>query len=367
MLSGEVRIGEGPASGGTVVLHRVSAFFSGEVDSAAVSPNGAFRLRVPQAPDPDGGDIYFASIRYQDVLYFGEAVTAVPEADAPPYVIRAYPTAVGPPPTVHVRNLFLERAEPGPGWNATDIFELHNAGAATLVASELGATWSHALPPGAEEFSVGASDLSPDAATFAGGRVRVSEAMPPGERLFVFRYRVARDSVAVPMEGPTGSMELLVREPAGPLFVRGLAPAEPVDIDGGTFRRFAGRDLAPATVRMAPREARSAAESVPILAAVMTLVLALAGALVLARSQRVAPSPAPRSTNAQHSTNAPRSTNAPPQPQPPPPSQPPPPPPAARRRVLVQVAELDEALAAGDLDPAEHRRRRARLLRRLTG
>lgn len=346
MLSGEVRVGEGLADGGTVVLHRVSAFFSGEVDSATVSPNGTFRLRAPQAPNPDGGDIYFASIRYQDVLYFGEAVTAVPEANAPPYVIRAYPTAVGPPPVVHVRNLFLERADPGPGWAATDLFELDNPGSATLVASERGATWSHALPPGAQSFSVGASDLSPDAATFAGGRVRVSDAMPPGERLFVFRYRIPHDSIAVPMEGQTGSMELLVREPAGPLFVQGLAPAAPVDMDGGTFRRFAGRDLAPATVRVAPRPVRSAAEALPLVAAITTLVLALAGALVLVRGQRSVPPPPPaRSASAQPR----RPANA-----------------LARRRVLVQVAELDEALAAGEVEPAEHRRRRAQLLRGLT-
>ncbi len=319
------------------MLHRVSAFFSGEVDSAAVNPDGTFLLHAPRAPDPAGGDVYFASTRYQDILYFGEAVAAVPEVDAPPYVIRAYPTAVGPSPAVQVRNLFLERDAPGSGWNATDLFELRNPGAATLVASEHGATWSHALPPGARDFSVGSSDLSPDAATFAGGRVRVSEAMPPGDRVFLFRYRIPGDSIAVPMEGLTGSMELLVREPAGRLFVQGLAPAAPVDIDGGTFRRFAGRDLAPATVLMAPRDARAPVEAVPLLAAITSLVLALAGALVLARGQRPA-HPSPR----------------------PPASAP------ARRRVLVQVAELDEALAAGEVDPAEHRRRRAQLLRRLT-
>lgn len=335
-----------------MVLHRVSAFFSGEVDSAAVGPNGTFRLRAPQAPNPDGGDIYFASIRYQDVLYFGQAVTAVPEAGAPPYVIRAYPTAVGPPPAVHVRNLFLERADPGPGWAATDLFELDNPSSATLVASEHGATWSHALPPGAQDFSVGPSDLSPDAATFAGGRVRVSEAMPPGERLFVFRYRIPRDSIDVPMDGQTGSMELLVREPAGPLFVQGLATAAPVEMEGGTFRRFAGRDLAPATVRVAPRQARSTAETFPLLAAITTLVLALAGVLVLARGQRPAPPPpAARPVAARPGGGPPQRPAASPR---------------ARRRVLVRIAALDEALAAGEVAPDEHRRRRAQLLRGLT-
>ena len=351
MLTGEVRIGEDLADGGTVVLHRVSAFFSGEVDSAAVSSNGTFRLRAPQAPNPDGGDLYFASIRYQDVLYFGEPVPAVPEAGAPPYVIRAYPTAVGPPPAVRVRNLFLERADPGPGWAATDLFELGNPSSATLVASEHGATWSYALPPGAQDFSVGPSDLSPDAATFAGGRVRVSEAMPPGERLFVFRYRIPRDSIDVPMDGQTGSMELLVREPAGPLFVQGLAPAAPVEMEGGTFRRFAGRDLAPATVRVAPRLARSAAETLPLLAAITTLALALAGALVLARDRRPAPPPPAASPVGDRPVGdrpqRPASL-------------------LARRRVLVQIAALDEALAAGEVAPDEHRRRRAQLLRGLS-
>ena len=328
-----------------MVLHRVSAFFSGEVDSAAVSPDGTFRLHVPQAPDPEGGDVYFASVRHQDVLYFGEPVAAVPDADAPPYVIQAYPTATGLPPRVRVRNLFLERDAPGPGWIATDLFELRNPGAATLVASESAAVWSHALPPGATDFSVGASDLSPDAATFAGGRVRVSEAMPPGEHVYLFRYRVPGDSLAVPMEGTTGSMELLVREPVGPLLVRGLAPADPVEIDDGTFRRFAGRDMAPATVLATLGDARSPAEAMPVLAALVVLALALAGAFAVARSQRPATPTDPRAAGRARPR---RSTPA-----------------LARRRVLVEIAELDEALAAGAVEPAEHRRLRARLLRRL--
>ena len=71
VISGEVRIGDEPADSGTVVLHRVSTLFSGEVDSVSVRSDGRFEFIIPVPRDPLGNDVYFASLRYQGILYFG--------------------------------------------------------------------------------------------------------------------------------------------------------------------------------------------------------------------------------------------------------------------------------------------------------
>lgn len=330
-VSGRLRVGEEFADSGSVVLHRVSGFFTGAVDSTKIGPGGAFELRVPETPVPGGGDVYFASARWDDVVYFGPAIAEPPEPGAA-YVIQAYPAAeaeVAPP--VRVRNIFLERADPGPGWRAMDLFEVRNATGTTLVAGPSGATWSYPLPPGAVDFVVGESDLSPGAASFSAGRVSVSAALRPGESVYLFRYRLPGDVLRIPLEGPTASLELLIREPAGELSVQGLAAAEPVELEGGTYRRFAGRDLAPATIVARRGAAAEPVSSIPLLAAVLTLVLAVTGAFVMARLQSRRRLP----------------------------------PAAARRQGLLEIAELDEAMTAGKVGTGEYQRRREQILRRL--
>ena len=327
-------MGDELADSGTIVLHRVSAFFTGEVDSAAVGPGGAFELRVPETPAPGGTDVYFASVRWDEVLYFGSAITGPPEQGTP-YVVQAYPAAeagtASPPVRVRVRNLFLELADPAPGWRAMDLFELRNAAPATVVAGPSGATWSYPLPPGAVEFSVGESDLSPGAASVSAGRVHVSSALRPGESVYLFRYRVSGDVLRIPMEGPTASMELLIREPAGELSVQGLAAAEPVELDGTTYRRFAGREMAPAPVVVRSGDASAPVASIPVLAAVLAVALAVVGATAAMRA---------------HSRRAPSAAGS-------------------RRQDLLEIAELDEAMRAGKVGSGEYERRREQILRRL--
>ncbi len=332
-LSGEVRIGRELADSGTVVLHRVSALESRGIDSVSVDRGGTFEIRMPAAANSEGTDVFFASVRYENVLYFGEVFVGsqAPEADA--YVIQAYPSSVvglAGVPVLRVRNLFLERATPEPGWMATDLFELQNGTGFTLVAGEGGASWSQTLPLGAVDFRAGQSDLPPDAASFRGGRVHASAPIPPGESVYLIRYRVPEDSIVIPVESPAGSMELLIREPIGDLSVTGLAPVEAVELAENTYRRFAGRDLAPTVVTVAVGTSISPTEAIPLLAAILALVLTAAGALLTARTQRdVAPVP------------------------------------GARQQLLIEVARLDEAWSEGRVEAEEYRRRRRRLLARI--
>lgn len=334
VLSGQVLVGDLPADSGTVVLHRVSAQFAGAIDSVSVGTGGAFEIRLPEVSGDGTDDVFFATIRYQDVLYIGEAITAQPET-AGTYVIQAYPAIPAGPDArarVRIRNLFVEPLDPGPGWAIADFFELGNDLPATLVASEHGPTWSHALPPEAADFRVGQSDLSAGMASLSDGQVHVSASMLPGESVYLFRYTISSDRFSVPMEGPTGSMELLIREPAGEIAVAGLANVPEVEMEGVRYRRFAGRDMAPAVVTVARGGSGGPLSSVPVSAILLTLALAGAGALVAARSQ----APPPRS-----------------------PAGP------TRQEVLVAIARLDEEQGADRLPEEDYEQRRARLIEEL--
>ncbi len=332
VLAGQVLIGDRPADTGTVVLHRVAGDFSGEVDSVGTGPGGLFELMLPATYGTED-EVLFATFRHQGILYFGPAVTGLPDS-AGGYVIQAYPAlAAGPGtrPLLQVRNVILARPESGTGWVVADVFELRNGAPATLVAGETGATWSHPLPPEAADPEVGRSDLSPGMADFRDGRVRVSAPIPPGENVYVFRYSITGEEFGIPLEAAAGSMELLVREPAGDLAVTGLAAVEGVELEGVRYRRYAGRDLAPSIVRVTAGETRMPFGSLSIVAVLLTLVLAGAGALLAARSTNATIVPGRR----------------------------------RRGRVLADIALLDEEWAAGRLAPEDYRSRRTRLLEEL--
>jgi len=332
VLTGQVLIGDRPTDTGTVVLHRVTGDLSGEVDSVGTGPGGLFELPLPAASGT-GDEVFFATFRHQGILYFGPAVTELPDS-AGSYVIQAYPALPADPgtsPLLQVRNVILARPESGTGWVVADVFELRNDAPATLVAGEGDATWSHPLPPEAADPQVGRSDLSPGMADFRDGRVRVSAPIPPGESVYVFRYTIPGDEFSIPLEEAAGSVELLVRESAGDLAVNGLAAVEGVELEGVRYRRYAGRDLAPSTVRVTAGETRLPFGSLSIVAVLLTLVLAGAGALLAARSANAAGGPGS----------------------------------SRRGRVLADIALLDEEWAAGRLAPEDYRSRRTRLLEEL--
>lgn len=334
MISGEVRVADEPADSGTVVLHRVSTFFSGEVDSAAVGSGGRFQFVIPALSEAAGGDVYFASIRYQGVLYFGGPVTEAADTVGT-YLIRAYPAVGATPETqlrLRIRNTFAERAESGMGWRITDLFEIENNTQTTVIASEHGPSWSYPLPPGAVDFTVGESDLASEAASFSGGRVSTSAPVPPGESVYLFRYSISDEAFTLPLEGATGSMELLFREPAGEFTVGGLAGVGPMELEGGIFRRFAGRELAPSVVTVVPGQAASPQDSIPLVGVLLALALTVAGSF-LAMRMRLRPAGVAN----------------------------------ARRQALVEIARLDEAWHRREMEADDYERRRGRLLQELKG
>jgi hypothetical protein len=251
LLRGEVRLGEGHLSEGTVVLHQVSAHDSGEIDSVRVASDGSFQISLPHEPEHGAtAEIFFVSVQYRGLYYFGPAITDSDQLDSL-YVIQAFDTLSVPPGGADLpltaRNLFLERS--GTGWEATDVFQLRHDGDRTLYSPEEGVVWSYPLPGSAREFQVGQADLAPDAIRFRSGRVELFAPLPPGERFLVVRYHIPEREFVLPMPGTTDRVEILVREPGPPAEFPPLGPATPLELEpGNVFRWYAGEGFLDAEI-----------------------------------------------------------------------------------------------------------------------
>jgi len=322
-----------------VVLHHLSMDGEGEVDSTAIGRDGSFRLRLPNVPDPARQDVFFASIRHDGVLYFGNPVTVAVQLDTT-YVIQAFDTLIAPeggfPLVLQQRNIFLE--PDGELWHVTDLFQVVNPETRTVVTREPGVVWRHPLPEGASGFTLGQSEVSPDATTFEEGDLVLRAPVSPGERLVVVRYTLDDPYVTFPTPIETGQFELLIREPAPLMDVGELTFVENTELEPGTtYRRFNTSGL------QAPSVALVAVDppfEPPIEWAALLLALFL-GAVGVFAVRRGAAEGA--------SAGRPRLEG--------------------RRDLLVAVAQLDAAFhnnsEPSKAELAQYRRRRAELLQRV--
>jgi hypothetical protein len=291
VLAGQVLLGDSAMRAGTVVLHRVSDIQQGEIDSTRVN-NGAFSFTLPGVPNPAMGDIYFASVQHQGVMYFGPAITQAIELDSA-YVIQAYDTLLAPADGMDVvlegRTLFIDAQDAT--WTVTDVFQLRNDLDRTIVARPGGRVWTYPLPPEATDVVTSENEMSAGAATYDSGSFVVRAAIPPGQRTFVVRYTIASLDVAIPTPGTTAMFDLLVREPAPALDVPGLTPAEGIQTESGaTYRRYAGENVATPTVRISLGE-EIAPPPVHWVAVILASILAVGGILAL-RSRSASRAPA---------------------------------------------------------------------------
>jgi len=337
VLEGRAFLGDTVLTSGTVVLHRVGETTQGEIDSVRVARDGSFAFRLPSVPDPRSSEVYFASIRHAGILYFGPAISVPVQLDSL-YEIHAYDTLMAPQAgaalPVQARTVFLEEDEAD--WQVTDLFQVRNDADRTLVAREDGAVWRYPLPETARDPTVSDATLAPTSWTFEDGHIEVRAALPPGDRVFVVRYAVPGPFLEIPLPGITEALEVLVKEPAPPLDVPGLAAMDRVELEpGSTYRRFSGTDSRDTVVRLVEGEV---ARTVPPgwLALLLALVLGSAGVWIVQRP------------------GLERSTSRPPR---------------NRRALLVEVAMLDEAfealLAPTPEERGAYEARRRALLRQL--
>lgn len=281
-LEGTAFVGGGGMPAGTVVLHHLTNGEQGDLDSVNVGIDGAFAFELPYVPDPDRGDVFFASVRYDGVLYFGPAVTTAVQLDSV-YDIYAYDTLMAPLEGALVplqsRSVFLE--PDSSGWRVTDLFQLRNDEDRTIVARRAGLVWLHPLPSEAREVVVGEGEVAIGAASYEQGGLVVRAALPPGEHIFVARYRLDSPIVDIPNRGTTEVFDVLVREPAPPLAVEGLDLLGRIELEAGsTYMRFTGVDVSMPSVRIVETEA-VALPPVQWLSVMLALVLTVGGLLAL--------------------------------------------------------------------------------------
>lgn len=281
-LDGTVFVGDSTMKDGTVVLHRLSEGSQGELDSVAVASDGTFDFPLPNVPDPSRSDVFFASVRHHGVLYFGPAITSAVQLDSI-YEIHAYDTILAPAQGLSVplqsRSVFFE--PDSAGWRVTDLFQVRNDESRTIVARQGGRVWGHPLPEAAREVTAGEGELAFDAARYEDGELVVRAALPPGERLFVVRYRLDEATIDIPTAGPTESMDVLIREPAPPLEVEGLEPVDRIELEAGsTYMRYSGTDVGASDVRIVQGE-ESSRPRVEWAAVLLALVLTGAALFIL--------------------------------------------------------------------------------------
>jgi hypothetical protein len=349
ILSGLVQRAGQPLGGSDVVLHRVDAAEAGALDTIQAGVDGTFRFGLPTVPDPGGrGEIYFASVDHQGVLYFGPPVATAAELDSV-YRIEVFDTLTAPPGgaelPISVRYLLVEPFQTG--WSVTDLVEFEVPGDRTLVSADSTApTWRYLLPSGVSEVQVGGGDIAPVSTTFRGDTVAVSMPLTPGPRQLVLRYAIDSLALEVPLPGETGELEVLIREPVPSMEVTGLVAVEPVELEPGVvYRRYAAALLSDSVVTFRSTGAPgSGGIPLEVLAVLIALGLTGVGVWAVRRSPAATPAAAPAAAG----PGDPRETSAVPGPIGP----------EARKRALLAIARIDERLERTE-DPAELDRLRA--------
>jgi len=230
-----------------VVLHRVGSDHSGPLDSVRSAANGSYRFRYTATGSPDA--LYFVSAMYGGIAYFSPPLRTAAvrggDADIVVYDTTRDTTAL----RVQGRHIVVSQAR-GQRREIAEIFEIENTGARTIVSTESLPSWTTALPDDADSVSVAPGGVTAAAVQFERGRALVFAPLSPGVRQVVLTYLLPNDAfpVSFPLQRPTALLEVLLEDPRGSADGVELREVEAASIEGRTFRRLLGQDLAGSAV-----------------------------------------------------------------------------------------------------------------------
>lgn len=350
-----------------VTLHRVGRDAAGPVDSMRTGGDGRYTIRYRPTGASDA--IYFVAASHGGIAYFSAPLRG-PDVRGEAAEITVFDTTSRAVPlAVRGRHLIVAAPDAAGAREILEVFELSNDSSVTAVPATGSArgVWATPLPPGVTRVTVRESgDLPPDGLAVAGGAATLMVPVAPGLKQVAFSYRLPADGLPlrVVVPRPTGLFEVLLEEGGAAAQGGGLAPVAPVALEGKSFRRFLAQETpAGATVTVSAGTAGGRPASrvvVPVLIAVVGGGMAVA--LVAAGRRRPGSAPAPRPAGADAVSGddgGPLTPVAP----------------AARERLLAELAALDDAHAAAEPEGAEAhaeysaRREalRARLAEALTG
>jgi hypothetical protein len=201
-------------------------------------------------------------------------------AQRPVESMKVAPATTASPPDVglviEARNLVLDHAPTG--WSVTDFIQLRNDGTGLVLPSQRGVTFAYPLPSVSEDATVVSGDR---VGSVRDGVLTVHHPMPPGEHLFVVRYRVPAADFDVPLPGVTEMVDVLLREPAPAMDIDGLKAIGQAQLDGGeAFVHFSGDGFRSTTLSITEVLGPSLPPA-PMVALALGLLLAGSGFLVL--------------------------------------------------------------------------------------
>lgn len=288
-LVGRVVLEGRPVAGAPVVLHRVTSDASGEVASSVTNAQGAFRFPLEQV-EGVAFNVYFVTAEHLAVRYFGRPIH--PTEAAADYAVTVFDTtSVLPEPLRVTRRDVVMIPERSGSWEVNEVVRIRNSSDLALVGAGGGASWEFRIPPGAIDFEAGEGDIFPHEISRMDDRVLLLTPVTPGERDLYIRYRMpARPgSVDLPVEQPTDTLNLFVRQPSHLSGVVGLSTTRMIDAEGEQFLQYGGTDLLPGS-HIGLQWRRSGSPIDPVIAAVaVTLLLLAAGVGAAVRNRRSRP------------------------------------------------------------------------------
>lgn len=240
------RGGEIPVAHQWTVLHRVGPDRAGPIDSTRTNGNGEFSFRY--RPSGDSTAVYFVSTSYGGVAYFTSPLRA-PIVRGDDARLTVFDTTSGPVAIrIGGRHLIIGTPTPDGHRPVGEVYDLENDSTVTAIARDtLTPVWSTHIPDGAIGFQLNrAGDLAPGAVSLRGTNVGLYAPLSPGIRQVAFTYDLPASAfpLSVPIDRPTGVLEVLVQEPRAQVTGVRLRELAPVSTEGRTFRRMLGQDVA---------------------------------------------------------------------------------------------------------------------------
>ncbi len=291
-----------PVPGVWVVVHRVGSGSAGALDSTRTGADGRYALSY-RRPAADSA-IHFVSAAYAGITYFSAPLPAEPVSGGAADLVVYDTTSRGAALRLRGRHLVLGARDSSRLHPVVEVFEIANDSMATVVARGDEPTWRIRLPERAQGGTLAGGDVSPQAAQFEDGELRVFSPFAPGVKQISIAYNIpaAAFPVSIPVRDTIALLEVLLEEEQGTVDGALLEPADSVDIDGRIFRRWVAREApSGAVVRLGvpapPRDSRTV-YVVGILIALGMLML-----LALGRSVR-RPAPVPVGWNGSHGPDA---------------------------------------------------------------
>ncbi len=282
-----------PLPGIRIVAHRVGTDHQGPLDSMRSDARGRFSFRVAR---PDTGSMYVVSTLFAGIGYFSEPYASGARAGSDSILLPVFDTtSAGAPLDVAVRHLVVSAPDRADGSrDVLDIVQVANPGSATLVSRDSAPTWRMQLPRGIESFRVGEGDVPSEAVHRVGDSLLVRAPFPPGIKQVVVVYVVPQGmrTLRVPIDQPTARLEVLVEDSLANASGAALAAANPLQLEGRTFRHFSSTRVVRGETAEIAFGVAGGGRNLTWMAIVLSALLLASGGYVAARRRGVA-APAP--------------------------------------------------------------------------